>query len=43
MLKETKQGRVVPPKWCYEEEFPEELKNHGAYLGTPAGPHLSVL
>uniref|UniRef100_A0AAV2KX47 VWFA domain-containing protein n=1 Tax=Knipowitschia caucasica TaxID=637954 RepID=A0AAV2KX47_KNICA len=33
VLKETKQGKVVPPKSSYQDEFPEELKNHGAYLG----------
>lgn len=33
VLKETRQGKVVPPKSSYTEEFPEELKNHGAYLG----------
>ncbi|KAJ8406427.1 hypothetical protein AAFF_G00300010 [Aldrovandia affinis] len=33
VLKETRQGKVVPPKSSYLQEFPEELKNHGAYLG----------
>ncbi|XP_054627498.1 integrin alpha-11a isoform X2 [Dunckerocampus dactyliophorus] len=33
VLKETRQGKVVPPKAAYMQEFPEELKNHGAYLG----------
>ncbi|XP_061526387.1 integrin alpha-11a isoform X2 [Phycodurus eques] len=33
VLKETRQGKVVPPKASYTQEFPEELKNHGAYLG----------
>ncbi|XP_053720718.1 integrin alpha-11a [Synchiropus splendidus] len=33
VLKETRQGKVVPPKSSYAQEFPEELKNHGAYLG----------
>nr|XP_020461334.1 integrin alpha-11 isoform X1 [Monopterus albus] len=33
VLKETRQGKVVPPKSSYTEEFPEDLKNHGAYLG----------
>uniref|UniRef100_A0A673B933 VWFA domain-containing protein n=1 Tax=Sphaeramia orbicularis TaxID=375764 RepID=A0A673B933_9TELE len=33
VLKETRQGKVVPPKSSYMQEFPEELKNHGAYLG----------
>lgn len=34
ILKETRQGKVVPPKSSYTQEFPEELKNHGAYLGV---------
>ncbi|CAG5859397.1 unnamed protein product [Menidia menidia] len=33
VLKETRQGKVVPPKSSYAQEFPEDLKNHGAYLG----------
>ncbi|XP_061671329.1 integrin alpha-11a isoform X3 [Syngnathoides biaculeatus] len=33
VLKETRQGKMVPPKASYAQEFPEELKNHGAYLG----------
>ncbi|XP_028679015.2 integrin alpha-11a [Erpetoichthys calabaricus] len=33
ILKETGHGKVVPPKVSYRHEFPEELKNHGAYLG----------
>ncbi|KAJ8417182.1 hypothetical protein AAFF_G00284090 [Aldrovandia affinis] len=33
VLKETRQGKIIPPKSSYLEEFPEELKNHGAYLG----------
>ncbi|XP_029909808.1 integrin alpha-11 [Myripristis murdjan] len=33
VLKETRHGKVVPPKSSYQDEFPEELKNHGAYLG----------
>nr|XP_057944628.1 integrin alpha-11a isoform X4 [Doryrhamphus excisus] len=33
VLKETRHGKVVPPKAAYMQEFPEELKNHGAYLG----------
>ncbi|KAJ8249244.1 hypothetical protein GJAV_G00232720 [Gymnothorax javanicus] len=33
VLKETRQGKVIPPKTSYLQEFPEELKNHGAYLG----------
>lgn len=34
ILKDTKHGKVVPPKSSYKNEFPEELKNHAAYLGT---------
>ncbi|XP_036068043.1 integrin alpha-11 isoform X1 [Oryzias melastigma] len=33
VLKETKFGKVIPPKSFYQEEFPEALKNHAAYLG----------
>ncbi|XP_076863199.1 integrin alpha-11 isoform X2 [Brachyhypopomus gauderio] len=33
VLKETRSGKVIPPKSSYIKEFPEELKNHGAYLG----------
>ncbi|XP_072838286.2 integrin alpha-11 [Pogona vitticeps] len=33
VLKETNSGKVVPHRESYLEEFPEELKNHGAYLG----------
>uniref|UniRef100_A0A3P9IL96 VWFA domain-containing protein n=1 Tax=Oryzias latipes TaxID=8090 RepID=A0A3P9IL96_ORYLA len=33
VLKETKLGKVIPPKSSYQEEFPEALKNHAAYLG----------
>ncbi|KAI2648648.1 Integrin alpha-11 [Labeo rohita] len=33
VLKETSHGKVIPPKSSYMKEFPEELKNHGAYLG----------
>lgn len=38
VLKETRQGKVVPPKSSYEQEFPDELKNHGAYLGKESTP-----
>ncbi|KAF7648831.1 hypothetical protein LDENG_00151080, partial [Lucifuga dentata] len=41
VLKETKHGKVVPPKSSYKEEFPEELKNHGAYLGYSVGSMIS--
>lgn len=33
VLKETSSGKVVPLRESYLQEFPEELKNHGAYLG----------
>ncbi|XP_060611368.2 integrin alpha-11 [Anolis sagrei] len=33
VLKETSSGKVVPHRESYLQEFPEELKNHGAYLG----------
>lgn len=33
VLKESQNGKVIPPKSSYLKEFPEELKNHGAYLG----------
>lgn len=33
VLKQTQNGNVIPPKSSYLKEFPEELKNHGAYLG----------
>ncbi|XP_042560423.1 integrin alpha-11 [Clupea harengus] len=33
VLKETGHGNVIPPKSSYSKEFPESLKNHGAYLG----------
>nr|XP_046250911.1 integrin alpha-11 [Scatophagus argus] len=41
VLKETKHGKVVPPKSSYEDEFPEELKNHAAYLGYSVGSLIS--
>ncbi|KAM3870714.1 integrin alpha-11 [Diretmus argenteus] len=37
VLKETRHGKVVPPKSSYQEEFPEALKNHAAYLGYSVG------
>ncbi|XP_078539587.1 integrin alpha-11 [Lissotriton helveticus] len=33
VLKETSSGKIVPKRESYLREFPEELKNHGAYLG----------
>ncbi|KAF7216216.1 integrin alpha-11-like [Nothobranchius furzeri] len=41
VFKETKHGRVIPPKSSYEEEFPEALKNHAAYLGYSLGSVIS--
>ncbi|XP_012583973.1 PREDICTED: integrin alpha-11 [Condylura cristata] len=33
VLKETSGGKLIPLRESYLKEFPEELKNHGAYLG----------
>ncbi|XP_063304805.1 integrin alpha-11 [Pelobates fuscus] len=33
VLKETSSGKVIPRRESYLKEFPDELKNHGAYLG----------
>ncbi|KAM8794306.1 integrin alpha-10 [Eudromia elegans] len=33
VLKEGREGRVLPARKALEEEFPTELKNHAAYLG----------
>ncbi|KAH0504926.1 Integrin alpha-11 [Microtus ochrogaster] len=33
VLKETSAGKVIPYRESYLKEFPEELKNHAAYLG----------
>ncbi|XP_062848580.1 integrin alpha-10 [Trichomycterus rosablanca] len=33
VLKESTDGRIMPPREAFEEEFPLELKNHAAYLG----------
>ncbi|XP_061578292.1 integrin alpha-11-like [Cololabis saira] len=41
VLKETKHGKVVPPKSSYQDEFPESLKNHAAYLGYSVGSLIS--
>lgn len=38
VLKETSSGKVIPLRESYLQEFPEELKNHGAYLGGKAEP-----
>uniref|UniRef100_A0A8C5HUT3 Integrin alpha-11-like n=1 Tax=Gouania willdenowi TaxID=441366 RepID=A0A8C5HUT3_GOUWI len=37
VLKETKHGKVVPSKASYQDEFPDTLKNHAAYLGYSVG------
>uniref|UniRef100_A0AAV2LR32 Integrin alpha-2 domain-containing protein n=1 Tax=Knipowitschia caucasica TaxID=637954 RepID=A0AAV2LR32_KNICA len=42
VLKETRQGKVIPPKASYTHEFPEELKNHGAYLGYTVSSVVSA-
>lgn len=34
VLKESSQGRIMPPREAFEKEFPLELKNHAAYLGN---------
>ncbi|NXF60017.1 ITA11 protein, partial [Ciccaba nigrolineata] len=36
VLKETSSGKVIPLRESYLQEFPEELKNHGAYLDCQA-------
>ncbi|XP_030588312.1 integrin alpha-11-like isoform X1 [Archocentrus centrarchus] len=41
VLKESKHGKVVPPKSSYGDEFPEALKNHAAYLGYSVGSLIS--
>ncbi|XP_017294074.1 integrin alpha-11 isoform X3 [Kryptolebias marmoratus] len=41
VLKETKHGKIVPPKSSYKDEFPEALKNHAAYLGYSLGSVIS--
>ncbi|XP_035285684.1 integrin alpha-10 [Anguilla anguilla] len=33
VLKESSEGRIMPPREAFEKEFPLELKNHAAYLG----------
>uniref|UniRef100_A0A3P8ZE86 VWFA domain-containing protein n=1 Tax=Esox lucius TaxID=8010 RepID=A0A3P8ZE86_ESOLU len=42
VLKETRHGKVIPSKSSYLEEFPEELKNHGAYLGYTVNSVVSA-
>ncbi|XP_060031684.1 integrin alpha-11 [Erinaceus europaeus] len=41
VLKETDTGKLVPLRAAYLEEFPEELRNHGAYLGYTVTSVLS--
>lgn len=38
VLKEGTYGRIVPSREAFESEFPLELKNHAAYLGTTSTP-----
>uniref|UniRef100_A0A4W5MS78 Integrin, alpha 10 n=1 Tax=Hucho hucho TaxID=62062 RepID=A0A4W5MS78_9TELE len=33
VLKEGAEGRIMPTRESFESEFPQELKNHAAYLG----------
>ncbi|XP_061462877.1 integrin alpha-10 isoform X2 [Rhineura floridana] len=33
VLKESRSGRIIPPREAFEREFPLKLKNHAAYLG----------
>uniref|UniRef100_A0AAZ3RNC8 VWFA domain-containing protein n=1 Tax=Oncorhynchus tshawytscha TaxID=74940 RepID=A0AAZ3RNC8_ONCTS len=33
VLKEGAKGRIMPTREAFESEFPQELKNHAAYLG----------
>uniref|UniRef100_A0A8C2DK61 Integrin, alpha 11b n=1 Tax=Cyprinus carpio TaxID=7962 RepID=A0A8C2DK61_CYPCA len=42
VLKETRHGKVIPAKSSYMKEFPEELKNHGAYLGYTVSSVVSA-
>ncbi|OWK09708.1 hypothetical protein Celaphus_00006582 [Cervus elaphus hippelaphus] len=39
VLKETSSGKVIPLRESYLKEFPEELKNHGAYLASTLPAH----
>lgn len=41
VLKEGTNGRIMPPREAFESEFPLELKNHAAYLGTQIS-HLKL-
>ncbi|NWW09922.1 ITA11 protein, partial [Oreocharis arfaki] len=42
VLKETSSGKVIPLRESYLQEFPEELKNHGAYLGYTVSSVIST-
>ncbi|NXX77108.1 ITA11 protein, partial [Urocolius indicus] len=42
VLKETSSGKVIPLRESYLKEFPEELKNHGAYLGYTVSSVIST-
>ncbi|XP_048812181.1 integrin alpha-11 isoform X3 [Lagopus muta] len=42
VLKETSSGKVIPLRESYLQEFPEELKNHGAYLGYTVSSVVST-
>lgn len=43
VLKETSEGRLMPPREAFEKEFPLELKNHAAYLGNNTKYSFKVL
>ncbi|CAJ0966065.1 unnamed protein product [Ranitomeya imitator] len=43
VLKETSSGKMIPRRESYLEEFPDELKNHGAYLGNPGGCKVHIV
>lgn len=34
VLEFGRRGRLVPARGAFQEEFPAELRNHAAYLGT---------
>ncbi|XP_009701727.1 PREDICTED: integrin alpha-11, partial [Cariama cristata] len=42
VLQETSSGKVIPLRESYLQEFPEELKNHGAYLGYTVSSVIST-
>lgn len=43
ILKEGIDGRVMPPREAFEEEFPVKLKNHAAYLGNFSSTELGTV